>query len=167
MWQRIVDHPDCQAEIASAPINAHPFIPQCYSLHMSYIVVYHLERNQPEVARQWFDKAVKFRYPPGAGDRGIKGVYWTVLEQVPPWTEPALRASAYWNPAEFVVTKILEQNYKLVMEDLARIVSSQPDSGTKFDISGDEEIVRAGSWTEFLLSDEVCAGRCVDLGMPL
>eukprot|EP01050_Picozoa_sp_SAG11_P002737 SAG11_NODE_142_length_14906_cov_8.352333_1_plen_306_part_00 len=167
VWKRIAGHPGCQSEIASASINEHPFIQQCYSMHMSYIVIYYLERNQPEVARQWFDKAVEFRYPPGAGDRGIKGVYWTVMEQVPPWTEPALRASAYWNPAEFAVTKILEENYKLVMEDLARIVSSQPEGGTKFEGSSDEEIVGTGSWTEFLLSDEVCAGRCLDLGTHL
>ena len=158
VWQRIVSHPDCQSEIASAPIKEeHPFIQQCYSLHMSYIVVFYLERNQPEVARQWFDKAVEFRYPPGAGDRGIKGVYWTSMEQVPPWTEPGLRASAFWNPAEFAVAKILEDNYKLVMEDLARI--TRPSSGTRFELESDEEIVGAGSWTEFLLSDEVCAGR--------
>ena len=164
VWQRIVGHPDCQSEIASASVNEHPFIQQCYSLHMSYIVVYYLERNQPEVARQWFDQAVDFRYPPGAGDRGVKGVYWTVMEQVPPWTEPALRTSAYWNPAEFAVAKILEENYKLVMEDLASIVSSQPDGGTKFEVSSDQEVVGDGSWTEFLLSDEVCADRCLGLG---
>lgn len=166
VWQRIVGHPDCQSEIASTSINEHPFALQCYSLHMSYIVVYYLERNQPEMARQWFDKAVEFRYPPGAGDRGVKGVYWTEMEQVPPWTEPALRASAYWNPAEFAVTKILEENYKLVMEDLAKVLRSST-GGAKFELESDEEIVGAGSWTEFLLSDEVCAGRCLDLGTHL
>ena len=76
---------------------------------------------------------------------------------MPPWTEPALRASAYWNPAEFAVTTILEDNYKLVMEDLARIVASQSDGDTEFEILSDQEIVGAGSWTEFLLCDEVCA----------